>query len=158
MKTKNKSPKTLMLTLFLSIALITAAISANYSCSKDMMTETQPKSAQTEVYVIVDEMPLYPGGDSLMMDFIMKNIKYPEPAKAAGIQGRVFIRFCVTNTGSIDQVSVLKGVEPSINAEAVRVVSMLPKWTPGRQGGKPVNVWFQLPVEFKLAGGPVQTK
>ena len=159
MKTKRNAPKSLLLTVILSIALITAAVSANYSCSKDIMTETQPKSAQTdEVFVIVEQMPQYPGGDSLMIDFILKNINYPESAKKAGIQGRVFIRFCVTKTGDVDRVSVLKGVDPAINAEAVRVVSLLNNWKPGRQGGQPVNVWFQMPVEFKLGDTPVVAK
>jgi TonB family protein len=103
-----------------------------------------------EPYVVVEEMPLFPGGDSALLAFIGKNTKYPEDAKSNGIEGRVIIRFCITDTGTIDLVTVMKGVDPSIDAEAIRVVKSLPKFTPGKQGGKPVNVWFMVPITFTL--------
>jgi periplasmic protein TonB len=140
--------KTICQILVMFIPVVAIIMIALSSCTKEATPQTV--ADQPEVFVIVEEMPQFPGGDSLMMKFIYENIKYPVSSKAAGIQGRVFIRFCVTNQGGIDRVSVLKGVDPDLNAEAVRVVSMLPKWTPGRQDGKAVNVWFQLPVEFKL--------
>ena len=103
-----------------------------------------------EVFVIAEEMPSFPGGDVAMMNFIYKNIRYPVRAKEEYVQGRVFLRFCVTSNGTINQLSVMKGVDPILDAEAMRVVSMLPQWIPGKQGGKPVNVWFQLPITFQL--------
>ena len=112
--------------------------------------EVQAEEAPTEVFVVVEEMPSFPGGDAEMMTFINSNIKYPEIAKENNIQGRVFLRFCVTYKGTVDQISVLKGVDPALDAEAMRVVALLPAWKPGKQGGKPVNVWFQLPITFQL--------
>jgi TonB family protein len=99
-------------------------------------------------FVVVEEMPMFPGGDSALLAYIGKNTKYPETAKANGIEGRVIIRFCVTDVGGIDRVSVLKGVDPELDAEAIRVVKTLPEFKPGKQGGKPVNVWYMVPITF----------
>lgn len=112
--------------------------------------EVVEEEAPIEVFVIVEEMPSFPGGDVEMMNFINTNIKYPEIAKENNIQGRVFLRFCVTYKGTVEQISILKGVDPALDEEAIRVVSLLPAWKPGKQGGKPVNVWFQLPITFQL--------
>jgi len=101
-------------------------------------------------FVVVEEMPMFPGGDSTLLSYIMQNTKYPESAKTNKIQGRVIIRFCVNSTGSVDRVSVLKSVSPEIDTEAIRVVSSLPSFIPGRQGGKPVPVWYMVPVNFAL--------
>lgn len=110
----------------------------------------------TEVFVVVQEMPVFPGGDSTLMKFIKSNIQYPKNAKDKNIQGRVILRFCVTNEGKIAKVGVLKGVDPEIDQEAIRVIKMLPEWKPGKQGGKPVNVWYSVPVTFALSSPPVQ--
>ena len=103
-----------------------------------------------QVFVVVEEMPKFPGGDKAMMDFIYANIVYPETAKENNIQGRVILKFCVTYKGTVDKVTVLKGVDPDLDNEAVRVIKMLPTWKPGKQGGKPVNVWYNVPVTFQL--------
>jgi TonB family protein len=99
-------------------------------------------------FVVVEEMPRFPGGDSALIAYITQNTKYPEVAKANKIEGRVIIRFCVTDAGGIDRVSVLKGVDPELDAEGIRVVKSLPKFKPGKQGGKPVNVWYMVPITF----------
>jgi TonB family protein len=101
-------------------------------------------------FVVVEEMPMFPGGDSALLAWIKNNTKYPESAKAKGIEGRVIIRFCVTDVGGIDRVSVLKGVDADLDAEAIRVVKSLPTFKPGKQGGKPVNVWYMVPITFGL--------
>jgi TonB family protein len=101
-------------------------------------------------FVVVEEMPMFTGGDSALLAYIARNTKYPEKAKANGIEGRVIIRFCVTDVGGIDRVSVLRGVDPELDAEAVRVVTSLPQFKPGKQGGKPVNVWYMVPISFGL--------
>ena len=101
-------------------------------------------------YVVVEKMPLYHGGDLALLDFIKNNIKYPEEAKAQKISGRVILRFIVSTEGKAEGISVLKGVNPLLDAEAVRVVSRLNGFTPGMQGGKPVNVWYMVPVNFSL--------
>jgi TonB family protein len=105
-----------------------------------------------EVFVVVEEMPQYPGGDTALMNFIFKNVQYPKDAREKGIQGRVIIRFAVNYLGGIEQVGVIRGVDPLLDAEAIRVIKMLPEWKPGKQGGKPVNVWYSIPVSFALKG------
>jgi len=116
----------------------------------EVQEEVKEEEAPTEVFVVVEEMQAFPGGDKAMMEFIYANIAYPEIAKENNIQGRVVLRFCVTYKGGVDQVTIIKGVDPALDNEAVRVIKMLPAWKPGKQGGKPVNVWYSVPVTFQL--------
>jgi len=116
----------------------------------EVQEEVKEEEAPVEVFVVVEEMPAFPGGDTELMKFINSNIVYPEIAKENNIQGRVILRFCVTYKGAVDQISVLKSVDPSLDSEAKRVIAMLPTWKPGKQGGKPVNVWYSVPVTFQL--------
>ena len=97
-----------------------------------------------------EEMPKYPGGPVAMMKFITENLHYPDYAKASGIEGRVTIRFVVTKTGNIANVSLLRGLEEMCNKEALRVVNAMPKWEPGKNKGVPVDVYVTLPITFKL--------
>lgn len=103
-----------------------------------------------EPFIVVEEMPMYPGGDVELLKYLTENTKYPEAAKAANIKGRVIIRFVVTTEGKAEGISVLKGVDPQLDAEAVRVVSTVSGFKPGLQGGKPVNVWYMVPVSFGI--------
>lgn len=103
-----------------------------------------------EVFLIVEDMPEFPGGEVALRKFIAENIKYPEIALENDIQGKVYVRFVVTSTGAVDQVQVARGVDPLLDEEAVRVVKQLPKWTPGRQRGKNVSVWYTVPINFQL--------
>ncbi len=103
-----------------------------------------------ETYVMVEEMPSYPGGDEALMKFIYDNIQYPAEAKADSIQGRVILRFVINKEGNVEDIDVLKGVNPLLDAEAVRVISILSGWRPGHQGGKPVDVYYSVPVTFSL--------
>jgi protein TonB len=114
---------------------------------KEEVEEYEPPA---EVFIVVEEMPSFPGGDEALLKFIYDNIKYPDIALENQIQGKVIVRFCVTYKGTIDQVSVLRGVDPALDAEAIRVVKLLPQWKPGKQGGKPVNVWYIVPITFQL--------
>ena len=109
-------------------------------------------------FVVVEEMPMFPGGDSALLAYITQNTKYPETAKANKVEGRVIVRFCVTDIGGIDRVSVLKGIDPELDAEAIRVVKTLPKFKPGKQGGKPVNVWYMVPITYGLSNPAAQTE
>ncbi|OFY71060.1 MAG: hypothetical protein A2Y71_09930 [Bacteroidetes bacterium RBG_13_42_15] len=108
--------------------------------------------AQIEVQneEVVEEMPMFPGGDAALLLYIAEHTNYPEVAKENNIQGRVIVRFCVTSKGGVNQVSVLKGVDPELDTEAVRVVNSLPAFKPGKQGGKPVPVWYMVPITFTL--------
>ncbi len=117
---------------------------------KEEVHEEVQEEAPQEVFVVVEEMPSFPGGDIELLKFISENLQYPEIAKENNIQGKVIMRFCVTYKGTVDQVSVARGVDPSLDEEAIRVVKMLPLFKPGKQGGKPVNVWYSLPISFQL--------
>ena len=101
-------------------------------------------------FVVVEEMPMFPGGDVELLKYIAMNTRYPENAKANNVQGRVIVRFCVNENGGVDRISILKGVDPELDAESVRVVSSLPAFIPGKQGGKAVPVWYMVPITFTL--------
>jgi protein TonB len=117
---------------------------------EEVKEEVQEEEAEPEPFVVVEEMPMFPGGDAALLTYIGEHTNYPEVAKENNIQGRVIVRFCVTSKGGVSQVSVLKGVDPELDAEAVRVVSTLPAFKPGKQGGKPVPVWYMVPITFTL--------
>ena len=106
--------------------------------------------SEQEIFQIVEEMPAYPGGEQKLMEYVAKNIKYPQIARETGIQGRVFVSFVVEPDGSVSNVKVLRGIGGGCDEEAMRVVKSLPKWKPGKQRGKAVRVSYMLPVNFKL--------
>jgi len=112
--------------------------------------EVQEEEPEPEPFVVVEEMPMFPGGDPALLQYIADHTNYPEVAKENNIQGRVIVRFCVTSKGGVNQVSVLKGVDPELDKEAIRVVESLPAFKPGKQGGKPVPVWYMVPITFTL--------
>lgn len=114
------------------------------------MTSTAQTKKNNMVFDVVEVMPQYPGGQIAMLKYIMENMKYPKQAMKEGIQGRVAVRFIVEKDGSISDVKPILSVHPLLNKEAVRVVKSMPKWTPGKQNGKPVRVRFNLPIMFKL--------
>lgn len=95
-------------------------------------------------------MPQFPGGEAEMMSYVGKNLRYPTIDQENGTQGRVIVRFVVTKTGAIDQVEIMRGISPTADREAMRVVKSMPKWIPGKQNGKPVAVYFNLPVLYRL--------
>lgn len=99
---------------------------------------------------IVDVRPSFPGGEEMMKRYLELNTRYPEEAKDAGILGRVLIGFIVETNGSIDGVTVLRPVHPLLDAEAVRVISAMPRWEPGMNKGKPISVKYHLPILFQL--------
>jgi protein TonB len=105
-----------------------------------------------EIFTVVEQMPEFPGGAGEMMKFIQKNIHYPEIEKEAGITGKCFIKFVVETDGAISNVEVLKGVAggAGCDKEAVRVIKSMPKWNIGKQNGRPVRVYFNVPISFRL--------
>jgi TonB family protein len=113
-------------------------------------TTLETSETEAEPFVVVDEMPEFPGGESDLLAFLGGNTNYPENAKEKNIQGKVIIRFCINSSGGVERVSVLKGVDPELDQEAIRVVKTLPKFRPGRQGGKEVPVWYMVPINFTL--------
>ena len=108
------------------------------------------EEATEEIFVVVEQQPEFPGGMSALMKFLGDNIKYPVIAQENGIQGRVITNFVVERDGSITDVNVVRGQDPSLDKEAVRVIQTMPRWKPGQQRGKPVRVRFTLPVQFRL--------
>lgn len=105
---------------------------------------------EEEIFTIVDQMPEFPGGISKMMEFIASNIQYPNSCSEMGIQGIVYVSFVVRKDGTIDDIRLLKGVHEAIDKEALRVVGMMPKWVPGKNSGREVDVRFALPIKFRL--------
>ena len=114
---------------------------------KEKPLETAP---QDSVYSMVKQMPEYPGGMQGMFQFLKDNLKYPQEAKDKGIQGRVLLQITVDATGKVTDPKVVRGVDPLLDAEAIRVVKLMPRWTPGVQDGKAVDVLYVLPIMFSL--------
>jgi protein TonB len=115
-----------------------------------VVKEESINESEIEPFVVVEEMPMFPGGDVALLKYISENTIYPETSKVQNIEGRVIIRFCVTEKGGISQISILKGVSPELDAEALRVVRTLPGFKPGMQSGKAVPVWYMVPITFAL--------
>lgn len=105
-----------------------------------------------EVFTFVEQMPEYPGGDGELIKFLVQNVQYPQYERDRDIQGKVLVRFVVTEDGSVKDVTVVRGVSPGLDKEAVRVLRMLPRFKPGMQQGKPVSVYYNIPIVFKLSG------
>lgn len=130
--------------------------------SKNMVIELIPanithSAADDEIYEVVENMPRFPnGGMSALMQYLNENIRYPEAAVKAGVQGRVTVQFIVDKDGSIDDVKTLRGVNPDLDAEAIRVIKMMPRWEPGTHKGNPVRVKYTVPVMFRLTPEPVE--
>jgi protein TonB len=103
-----------------------------------------------EVFQVVEQMPEFPGGMDALMAYLSKNIKYPSIAQGNNIQGRVIVEFVVNKDGSIVEPKVMRSVDQSLDKEAMRVISAMPKWNPGKQRGKPVRVRYTVPVLFRL--------
>lgn len=102
------------------------------------------------IFIIVENAPQFLGGDSQLMRYLSDNVVYPTIAQEVGIQGRVYVQFVVNKKGKIVDVQILKGIDRSLDAEAMRVVQNMPDWKPGSQRGKAVNVSYRLPINFKL--------
>ncbi len=110
---------------------------------------TEKKSSNERIYTSVEVMLEFPGGEAALMNYLVKNIKYPSDAQDAKIQGKVFLTFVVSDEGKVKQVKVLRGLGASIDAEAIRVVQEMPDWKPGTMNGKPVNVQYNIPINFR---------
>lgn len=109
-----------------------------------------PKEEDTKVFDVVEQMPSFPGGQAALMQWLSSNMSYPVIAAENGVQGRVIVQFVVEKDGSVSGVTVVKSVDPSLDKEAKRVVSAMPKWIPGKQNGAAVRVKYTVPVTFKL--------
>lgn len=119
---------------------------------KEEVVQEKPREEKKkeEVFTHVEQMPKFPGGDAELYKFISSNLNYPAMAIENNVQGRVVVQFVVTKDGSIGNVKVVRSVDRDLDNEAIRVCKKLPKFIPGKQNGQPVNVWYTLPVTFKL--------
>lgn len=133
------------------LAMNSTAMRANVQKKGVKSTKVTKKTGTTDkVYEVCEQMPIFPGGDAAMMKYLSENVKYPALAIKAQEQGRVVVSFTVEKDGAISDVKVARSVTPSLDAEAVRVVKAMPKWTPGKQDGQLVRVRYNVPVSFKL--------
>lgn len=113
----------------------------------EMEEETSDEVFQ---FAIIEDKPGFPGGDAALMKFLGTNTKFPQIAKENGIEGRVYVQFVIDKKGKVTDVEILRGVDPYLDKEALRVVKSMPDWSPGKQRGKPVKVAYQVPINFKL--------
>jgi len=120
--------------------------------AKEVIAQPEPPKheEETKVFDVVEQMPSFPGGQSALMEYLHDHVKYPVVAQENGVQGRVVVSFIVERDGSITDVRVVRSVDPSLDREAARVVSSMPRWTPGKQNGSAVRVKYNVPVMFKL--------
>ena len=122
----------------------------NTYLEKQELPKAKSIDAGEEIFFIVEDMPEFPGGELALRKFIANNISYPEVAQEKGIQGRVYVTFIVGKEGQVANAKIARGVDPSLDMEALRVVNSLPAWIPGKQRGKPVNVSYTVPINFAL--------
>jgi TonB family protein len=157
MMTKMKSSKAAALKLSMGI-LATAALFMVFAFDgtqtnpqeKKVSVQAAPTKPADQVFVVVEEMPEFPGGEQALRDFIAKEVKYPEDAKKAGIQGKVYVTFVVDKTGKVLDAKIARSASPSLDKEALRVTESLPAWKPGKQRGENVAVSYTIPIQFKL--------
>ena len=110
----------------------------------------EEEEEQPDIFTIVEDPAMFPGGDRALYQFISKNVRYPVIAQENGIQGKVFVKFVVSETGDVSNAEILRGVDPSLNQEALRVINNLPRFKPGKQRGKPVKVFYNAVINFTL--------
>lgn len=133
-----------------------SAISANTESVAEMRTSAP--ASYNKVFTAAEKPAEFPGGIEAMMKWLQYNVKYPKEAEKAGEQGKAVVKFTVNKDGSISNATIIKSVSPSIDKEALRVVTSMPKWKPAENGGKKVACWYTLPVSFRLAPDKVTTK
>ena len=168
MMTKTNTSKNRMFRLLFIIPAIAIALTLNLKCTsgdetsiENEITEiaiseidqnlTISEVAKDEViFVVCENMPQFPGGDKALKIWIAQNVKYPAEAQTKGIEGRVYIGFVVNKNGVVDRVKLMRGASPSLDAEALRVVSLMPTWIPGKQRGEAVSVSYTVPINFAL--------
>ncbi|WP_372639576.1 TonB family protein [Ancylomarina sp.] len=166
MMTKTNTPKHRIFKLLLVIPAIAIALTLNLKCTsetqvpmeEELITITKTDQALTKsetdneeiFFVIVDEMPQFPGGEKALLTWVNQNVEYPKIAQENGIEGKVYIYFVVNKNGVVGRVKLARGASPSLDAEAIRVISKMPKWKPGKQRGQPVSVEYTIPINFAL--------
>lgn len=128
-------------------AFSAGAVSSSVSAA---VTVSVAKDSEDKVFSTPEQPPTFPGGEAALMKYIAENIHYPAVAAENNIEGRVIVKFVVRKDGSVGNAVIARSVDPSLDKEALRVIRSLPKFEPGKMNGQPVNVWYVLPISFKL--------
>jgi protein TonB len=154
MISKPKSGKIIDVKILMGLLLVTSLFTV-FSCNQKKIvksTGSQVNSEQIEekVYIEVEQMPEFPGGQAELIKFIGNSVKYPVKAMKANIQGKVFVSFVIGKDGSVKDVKIARGVDPLLDAEGIRVVKSMPKWTPGKNKEVEVAVQYTIPINFAL--------
>lgn len=110
----------------------------------------QEKDKEDDVFYVVDELPVFPGGEEALRNWLAENIRYPEEAKSDSIQGKVYVTFVINEQGKVTETKLARGASPALDKEALRVVKEMPAWQPGKHKGKEVKVSYTVPIDFKL--------
>ncbi len=132
------------------LELMDTEANENTSVDYKAIVVEEEEEADAPVFFIVEQMPVFPGGEEALRKYIAQSVKYPAIAQENGIQGRVFVAFVVNTKGEVTDVKIARGVDPNLDKEAIRVVTNMPKWTPGKQRGKAVKVSYTVPINFVL--------
>jgi len=143
-KLMSKIQATILLRLILVLMLVCAV---NFVAN----SQTQNLIKESDVLVFAEEMPAFPNGSKALIETIVKTINYPLDAIDKKVEGKVHVRFIITKEGKAVQPSIIKGLLPSLDAEVIKAINKLPKFVPGKNSGVPVNVWYALPISFKLS-------
>lgn len=161
---KEKAPVKSTLIVIIVLAAIILIYRINKQSNRQVQNEVQqsnefnkpsnnrniPTKNADNIYEVIDQMPQFPGGEQALLKYIGSNIRYPIIAQENGVQGKVIVRFVVNKSGEVENAVVLKAVDESLDAEALRVINSLPDWIPGEQKGEKVSVYYTLPISFKL--------
>jgi protein TonB len=131
--------------------VLAALLVGNMAAHAQVPAVPAPKEKGPEIFTFVEQKPEFPGGDNAMLEYIKKNIHYPQQAIDEGIEGRVIVKFVITDSGKVEDVKVQRGIGKLCDEEAVRVIKSMPLWKPGRLHGKDVNTYYSMPVMFKLS-------
>ena len=133
------------------ILCIVFLLSANYVFAQDTGGATKQKADTAEkIFTIVEVMPRFPGDEVELFRYLLKNVKYPKAARKNKIEGKVILTFVVDKNGTVRDVRVIQSVSPELDEEALRVIKLMPQWTPGTQNDRPVSVYFTIPIKFAL--------
>jgi len=124
--------------------------SVDVNAKSDVAVNSKSQRTKESIFVVVEEMPVFPGGDQACKEFIARTLKYPIKAMNSGKTGKVFLTFIVNKYGKVENAQVVRGIDPALDAEAIRVINSLPEWKPGKQRGVAVNVVYAMPIEFML--------
>lgn len=107
-------------------------------------------NSNDQVFLAVEQMPQFPGGDAKLFEYLQSNVAYPPEARTNGVEGTVYVSFVISRDGSVEDIKVLKSVDSFLDTEAIRVIASMPKWKPGYQNGKLAKVQYQVPIKFKI--------